>query len=637
MYGGISYGNAAIGAMDEGAAAAGPFPIVHPEFAFATAPGSALPVWVSVREYLRGSVSITRGRQQELDRYQAGRATVVLDNRGRRFDPLYTAGPYYPNVKPMRRMRLRATYAGVTYDLFSGYVDSWDQSYDPPREATVAVSATDGFKVLAAKTLPSSVYAVEVAADHPKAWFRLNDTAGSTTPLDVVTQAAATVFGAPTFGAATLIAQDPGAAASFAGSDYLVLPNSAALGMTSNDFTVEFWTKFTWTSGNAYGLFYQAGPSALSSDIYINSGSVGVGFGVGQSGGYSYGTSATLGDGAPHHVVLTHTGDYMRLYIDGALVSGPNPTYWSTTILGIVQISAAQKVIYNHQNLVGVLDEIALYDTALSATRVAAHNTAGRTPWNGDLTGTRVNRILDVVAWPAAERVVDPGRSTLGTASLAGSALDQMQTIRDSEYGECFILPNGYARFQDRNAAWSDSYAAARATLSDDGADVGYSDLKTDESDQLIRNSVTVARAGGTVQTAADTSSIGEYLTHSYSKTGLLFTTDSEALDQANFLLSRYKSPLFRVTELTVMPQRNPAAWFPVILSLDLAYRVNIERTPQGIGSAIDQDEIIEGVRHEIDVKEWRASYYLSPADVPGALIVDSPVSGIVDTNLVGF
>lgn len=52
-------------------------------------------------------------------------------------------------VKPMRPVRVRATWNGTTYDLFRGYVDSWDIEWNGPNYSTVSVPCTDAFKIFA--------------------------------------------------------------------------------------------------------------------------------------------------------------------------------------------------------------------------------------------------------------------------------------------------------------------------------------------------------------------------------------------------------------------------------------------------------------------------------------------------------
>lgn len=63
--------------------------------------------------------------------------------------------PYDGNVRPMRRVRVSATWNGTTYRLFSGYAEAWVQQY-PDRAPNIAwceLRAVDGFKVLALKKL----------------------------------------------------------------------------------------------------------------------------------------------------------------------------------------------------------------------------------------------------------------------------------------------------------------------------------------------------------------------------------------------------------------------------------------------------------------------------------------------------
>lgn len=62
--------------------------------------------WVDISEYVTAA-STQRGRQFELDQIQAGTAAITLDNSDRRFDPNHATGPYYGQLVPLRRIRLR--------------------------------------------------------------------------------------------------------------------------------------------------------------------------------------------------------------------------------------------------------------------------------------------------------------------------------------------------------------------------------------------------------------------------------------------------------------------------------------------------------------------------------------------------
>lgn len=119
------------------------------EVAFDSPPGSE-PVWTDISPYLL-QFSTRRGRNMELDRNEAGTMQLLLDNRDRRFEPLYTPSPYYPNVVPMRRIRLRVRWDATStiYDVFDGFVEEWPQTYAGwGNFGQVQVSCVDAFEVL---------------------------------------------------------------------------------------------------------------------------------------------------------------------------------------------------------------------------------------------------------------------------------------------------------------------------------------------------------------------------------------------------------------------------------------------------------------------------------------------------------
>ena len=73
------------------------------------------------------TITINRGKSSLLDEeFNAGTCTIELLNTDRRFDPLYSSGPYYGNLKPGRRVQVLAD--GVT--IFDGRVSDWNLTYE---------------------------------------------------------------------------------------------------------------------------------------------------------------------------------------------------------------------------------------------------------------------------------------------------------------------------------------------------------------------------------------------------------------------------------------------------------------------------------------------------------------------------
>src|SRR6266508_6647988 len=54
-----------------------------------------------ITPYVR-EISTHRGAARELERVEAGTASITLDNRNGRFTPFNPASPYYPFILPMR-------------------------------------------------------------------------------------------------------------------------------------------------------------------------------------------------------------------------------------------------------------------------------------------------------------------------------------------------------------------------------------------------------------------------------------------------------------------------------------------------------------------------------------------------------
>lgn len=92
-------------------------------------------VYVDVSEWVR-TVKTERRFNTRMRVWQAGSATVVLGNLDGRFSPdnLDPTAPYVvagvSGVRPGCPIRIRTVYQGVTYSIFYGYVEVWQEGWE---------------------------------------------------------------------------------------------------------------------------------------------------------------------------------------------------------------------------------------------------------------------------------------------------------------------------------------------------------------------------------------------------------------------------------------------------------------------------------------------------------------------------
>lgn len=93
--------------------------------------------------------NVNRGKSRQLDRYQAGKANVTLDNNDRIFDPLYGESPYRGQLIPKRALRITSNNV-IQYE---GLIDDWDLTYSPQGNSFAGIVASDAFAQFANQTL----------------------------------------------------------------------------------------------------------------------------------------------------------------------------------------------------------------------------------------------------------------------------------------------------------------------------------------------------------------------------------------------------------------------------------------------------------------------------------------------------
>jgi len=254
-------------------------------------------------------------------------------------------------------------------------------------------------------------YPDTITQDHPVAFWRFedaeaaNDRAGSDPLAHSETGShagryrggVAAAEGVPGIGGRAAAFRTPGA--------HVWIPPDAAL--DGNTVSVEFWFNSTQAFPDRYwpgsGTFLsKATADNASSDWVIIAGSardedpgrVIVGSGAHPGDDVRLYSPTRLNDGRWHHVVWTRSAKGENcLYIDGVLaavgVDGGG------TVSNQRPITIGGDPVLGGRDLVGLIDEVAIYDYVLSPERIAAHHRAA------DASG---NRLFDEVVAPLLEQ-----------------------------------------------------------------------------------------------------------------------------------------------------------------------------------------------------------------------------------------
>jgi hypothetical protein len=218
-------------------------------------------------------------------------------------------------------------------------------------------------------TQPSgSAYPDTVLADSPFLYWRLGEASGGFANSAGTGNGGSAVGSGLSRHVSDLVAANTDGALTFTDATSYVTTTSAVTGLSSSAVSAEAW--------------FRAGAFANSTDLvnhgYGASGGHGwalfttatgvLYFGLYQGGGtQQLVASAPLATGTTYHAVGTYDGSVMRLYVNGSQVA--------TKTVGALTLNTSAGVFTGRTDTAGgvSVDELALYPSALSASRVQAH------------------------------------------------------------------------------------------------------------------------------------------------------------------------------------------------------------------------------------------------------------------------
>lgn len=593
--------------------------------------------WVDVTAYVK-DISTSSGRSSELDNFSGASLTLTLHNEDRRFDPAHTSSPYYPNVKPRRKIRVRSTPVATTYDLFTGYISGWPQATDfYSQTAEVKLDCYDAFGILGQQKLNGSAYKNYIASLAPDVWYRFNDSADDSLVLEEYGRSSMTAYGT------ARLADDSDN--SVADTKECVYFDGYKGGIrTDENLIPEFWDfgSIMWTAKAGDRAAYAK--DASSTLLYMDATLWDMGAGMrcnldmpdetvtGNLGyrGRPYvqlpipagaGATATVNgtasmlDGRWHHFALTFDGTSLKFFIDGInvdtslafstySVTGNSPTVFGERAPGIGLVT---------RGFIGHMADWCLIPFVMAPSTVAEAYQAWL-GFPGQLSSERAAMILDFAGWSLTDRELYTTETKLKAIDLfSGTVLDNLHKLAETENGGFYMKPNGQAKLRTRYELITDSPASV-ATFGDGAGENRYVSAEMTMDEAFIFNEATFGLEGHKAFTIYDADSQSKYGPRAHpERTGLLSLSDNDAISGAEYVIQNYAVPLARVPQV-VIDARVASGTFALCSSLKLGDRITVKQKPQNVGTAWSVDTYIESIRHAISLEKrtWITTFGLN-------------------------
>jgi hypothetical protein len=228
-------------------------------------------------------------------------------------------------------------------------------------------------------------YSAAVRADAPLVYWRLGEPSGGVS-FDEIGSADADYTNTPTLGATGLIASNADTAVTFsrASLEYTSADGTMPAG-SSTGVTIEGWVSFaTVTAATIYPIarwFGGTGSPETSIRYYVDSGAWRYFYQDAGGNKNVFSDAWTPTVGVTYHVVVTHdySAESVTFYVNGALLSTEDVSANGVPVVHAAG-SAATVARAGSDYWDGTIDEVAIYNSVLSGTRVLAHYNAGVGP-----------------------------------------------------------------------------------------------------------------------------------------------------------------------------------------------------------------------------------------------------------------
>jgi hypothetical protein len=312
-------------------------------------------------------------------------------------------------------------------------------------------------------------------------------------------------------------------------------------------------------------------------------------------------------------------------------------TYGSTTY----PLFAGYITGYNTQTPKNVGEVTYTTITAVDGLRLLSNaqiTTVSNTSAN-QLSGARIDNLLNQVSWPASQRSIDAGQTTMQADPGTGrTVLAACTTVQLSEYGAFYMDASGNAVFKDRLTA-TKSVTGTPVVFNDTGTGISYFNAMWLLNDAQVFNKAFITATGLATQTATNAASVAKYFTHGYTQSDLLMQDTDTALNYARAYVASRAETTVRCDAITLdLYTNNYTTGTIAALDLDFFDPVTITTTqPAAVGtSTLTKTLQVFGVQHSISVNSWKTTFTTLEPIIDG-FIVGSSLYGIFDTSVLSY
>jgi hypothetical protein len=260
-----------------------------------------------------------------------------------------------------------------------------------------------------------------------------------------------------------------------------------------------------------------------------------------------------------------------------------------------------------------------------------------------ELAGARIQALLNrpEVSWPAELRDIEPGNSIMLDNDVAEgtTALEYLQLISNSEFGNVFVGKDGKLVFRERNSIPNTpDIVFSDEVIDEDFVGIQFADVNIVYGSENLYNRITLSNADLVPEEvfAEDAESELTYGPRSFSATGLLTQEVSDLESLADFFLAIYKEPQYRFETVTVVLDTLTTENQNEVLDLEIGDIITVRFEPSDIPPAIEQFCRIIGVSQDWNPGSKNISFALERLEF-GLFILDNPALGQLDDDRLAY